>query len=252
MGELQLQLMLRQLESQGVNTAGLKEFLSARMGPGGPSHATYPGVPNELGIVEPPAPPRTPSIGPARPSGWTSGSSYPSYPNEMGMVIEPPAKRGPSIGPAPRSMNIGATMMAGQYPVEMGMVKPGAPQPPMDVQKLLWGADGDPMSNPSNPSVAKPSLPTGGALPALDVPDMNMPMKSAKPAHAPRPAPSAGGKELPFQTFQRLTGQQWSGGKSQAIQDMMNQLGVTGRAGSAEANLALQRALLQNAGNIQE
>lgn len=56
--------------------------------------------------------------------------------------------------------------------------------------------------------------------------------------------------ELPFETFQRLTGQQWTGGRSSLITDMLNRLGITARPGTAAANLALQKALRENVGNI--
>ena len=53
--------------------------------------------------------------------------------------------------------------------------------------------------------------------------------------------------ELPFQTFQRLTGQKWTGGSSAPILAMLRELGITGPAGSAETNTALQEALLRKA-----
>ena len=65
---------------------------------------------------------------------------------------------------------------------------------------------------------------------------------------APTPVRS---KELPYQTFQRLTGERWSGGCSNAITRMLDQFGINARPGSAEANLALQKALLANAKGIQ-
>jgi hypothetical protein len=57
-------------------------------------------------------------------------------------------------------------------------------------------------------------------------------------------------REMPFETFQRLTGMKWHGGASPEVADLMSRLGVEGKAGSAEANLALQKALLANAKNL--
>ena len=50
--------------------------------------------------------------------------------------------------------------------------------------------------------------------------------------------------ELPYQTYQRITGKQWTGGFSPEIKSLYNQYGITAPAGSAEANLALQKALI--------
>lgn len=58
-------------------------------------------------------------------------------------------------------------------------------------------------------------------------------------------------KELPFETFQRLTGQQWTGGRSDTIRQMLQELGIGGEAGTAQTNIALQKALINNAKNIQ-
>lgn len=60
-------------------------------------------------------------------------------------------------------------------------------------------------------------------------------------------------KELPFQTFERLTGQKWGRSSTQnpEIRRMLEHFGISAPVGSAEANLALQKALLANAQNIQ-
>jgi len=49
--------------------------------------------------------------------------------------------------------------------------------------------------------------------------------------------------ELPYQTFERVTGKKWTGGNSADVQSAYQQYGITAPAGSAEANLALQKAL---------
>ncbi|MCX7589383.1 MAG: hypothetical protein N2Z85_00365 [Patescibacteria group bacterium] len=51
--------------------------------------------------------------------------------------------------------------------------------------------------------------------------------------------------ELPYQTYQRLTGKSWPGGTSQEIVNLLKKYGITAQPGSAEANLALQSALLK-------
>lgn len=53
--------------------------------------------------------------------------------------------------------------------------------------------------------------------------------------------------ELPYQTYERITGQKWTGGSSAQVQDAYKQYGVTGTPGSATANLALQKAMLASA-----
>ncbi|MEM5853848.1 MAG: hypothetical protein QW228_05765 [Candidatus Aenigmatarchaeota archaeon] len=51
-------------------------------------------------------------------------------------------------------------------------------------------------------------------------------------------------KEYPYQTYERITGKKWPGGKSPEIVSLLRAYGITAQPGSAEANLALQRALL--------
>jgi hypothetical protein len=50
--------------------------------------------------------------------------------------------------------------------------------------------------------------------------------------------------ELPFQTYQRITQQQWPGGRSPNIVALLNIFGIGYKPGSAEANLQLQYALV--------
>lgn len=50
--------------------------------------------------------------------------------------------------------------------------------------------------------------------------------------------------ELPYQTFERVTGKKWTGGNSPDVQSAYKQYGITAPAGSAEGNLALQKALM--------
>jgi len=50
-------------------------------------------------------------------------------------------------------------------------------------------------------------------------------------------------QELPFQTYQRVTGKKWTGGASPEVVSKLKEFGITSAPGSAEANLALQKQL---------
>ena len=50
-------------------------------------------------------------------------------------------------------------------------------------------------------------------------------------------------KELPFQTFERVTGQQWPGGKSRLVCLMLRLARIDAEPGTSEANLQLQSKL---------
>ena len=51
--------------------------------------------------------------------------------------------------------------------------------------------------------------------------------------------------ELPYQTYERLTAQKWPGGKSKMVRLLLHLLAIREEPGTAEANLLLQRGLLQ-------
>lgn len=53
--------------------------------------------------------------------------------------------------------------------------------------------------------------------------------------------------ELPFQTYERVYGLKWPGGKSETITVLLRTLGVTDPPGSEEANLRMQEILLRRA-----
>lgn len=55
--------------------------------------------------------------------------------------------------------------------------------------------------------------------------------------------------ETPSQTYERVTGKKWTGGTSADIQSAYKQYGITAPAGSAQANLALQKALQSGSGS---
>ena len=60
----------------------------------------------------------------------------------------------------------------------------------------------------------------------------------------PAESTSASGSELPFETYQRLTGQKWTGGSSDPVRALLQELGVSAQPGSSEANMGLQKALM--------
>lgn len=49
--------------------------------------------------------------------------------------------------------------------------------------------------------------------------------------------------ELPYETYERLTGKKWTSGKSADVTSLLNQYGIKAPAGSEQANNELQRAL---------
>ncbi len=67
----------------------------------------------------------------------------------------------------------------------------------------------------------------------------------AVPTQTPNPAPvstAAPAGELPFQTYERVTGQKW--GTPEQMAPILTGHGITAAPGSAEANLALQQKLI--------
>jgi len=51
--------------------------------------------------------------------------------------------------------------------------------------------------------------------------------------------------ELPFQTFERITDFPWPGGRSAIVIGFLRLFRITEKPGSAEANLMLQKKMLQ-------
>lgn len=49
--------------------------------------------------------------------------------------------------------------------------------------------------------------------------------------------------ELPYQTFERVTGQKWPGGRSQEVKALLHIFRIEYPAGSADANISLQACL---------
>jgi len=50
--------------------------------------------------------------------------------------------------------------------------------------------------------------------------------------------------ELPFETYERVTGQKWPGGRSKEIVALLRIFRVAHEPGTAEANLELQRRII--------
>jgi len=212
MDPLQLQLLLRQLQEK------------AKIGPS-PIGKSFP-YPNELGILNTTVPPQEPTIGPAKPT-LSSIMMSGQYPMEMNAGMPP--KRGPSIGPAQSRFGLTSGMAV---PNELGMDIGGE-------QGINPAVDLPPVASPQA-QTAEPLQP----IPADYATDIQSTMKIRTPEA------TAGGKELPYQTFERLTGQKWTGGRSKFVQDILSRLGITAVPGSPEANLALQKALIGNAEGI--
>jgi hypothetical protein len=54
--------------------------------------------------------------------------------------------------------------------------------------------------------------------------------------------------ETPAQTYTRVTGKPWPGGRTEAIQNILKMLGIRDAPGTAEANLRLQKHLIDTYG----
>lgn len=128
---------------------------------------------------------------------------------------------------------------------------------PMDPQYA--GEDTKPTKRVIADEPVSMMLPVGGPMASHDTSEDNplvngtsVPFPIQGSTFGPSAHPLTIGKprELPFETFQRLTGMKWHGGASPEVMDLMNRFGIEGKAGSAEANLALQKALLANAKNV--
>ena len=70
------------------------------------------------------------------------------------------------------------------------------------------------------------------------------PTQQPQPQPQPQTQPQIPAGELPYQTYERTTGKKWTGGLSPEVQSYYKQFGITAPASSAQANLALQQALV--------
>jgi hypothetical protein len=52
--------------------------------------------------------------------------------------------------------------------------------------------------------------------------------------------------ELPFQTYERVLGRPWPGGRSAEVRELLRQYGIAYQPGSDVANLTLQECLVWN------
>lgn len=58
------------------------------------------------------------------------------------------------------------------------------------------------------------------------------------------PMPAGSSRELPYQTYERVLGRKWTGGKSDSVKQMLSNFGITATPGSPQANIELQNVLL--------
>ena len=233
-----------------------------------------PGVASDIPVQAKglPAPPMAPSGGPVAPPAPTPPKSL-----SLGPV--------PSGGPKPLLGGMGAKIGAGPSVVpgvasDIPVMSQGGPAPtapPVMPKSPLLG--GGPAPSGTGMPFVSPDLmppPSPGGTPNIpDNPESMVPLSSSPnspgvngsdlkgllmASHAQGgdsnpeqvSAPEKGtGHELPYQTYERLTGQHWTGGNSEQIQDMLSRLGVEGPGGAASTNLALQKALIANAMNGQ-
>ena len=244
MDPLQMQMLLKQLREKST------------MGPDSDENPDN-WIFTEFGQMRQP-PVKKPTIGPAPNPGLTDGMAVP---NEMGLVVERMMNRPATIGPAPTKTGLTSGLAV---PNELGldMTSPTLGAAPMGGGPAMPVFNDEDPANPAKPA-APPMLGPSPleAIPAERAVDMQDTLgdsgffgEQPEAPTSPAPetaAPKAGGRELPYQTFERLTGQKWSGGRSSAVQDIMSRLGITAVPGSAEANLALQKALMQNAAGIE-
>ena len=124
--------------------------------------------------------------------------------------------------------------------------------PPGDIAKFA----GMPGNNQPAPPPGQPDRSLdfpgrgGGAPPRVGPPGVNDPINvpGGKTMSAPPRPPRGGGEgggggEQAWQTYEKATGKKWTGGNSQQVKELLTLLQIGGKAGSAEANLALQKAL---------
>ena len=155
------------------------------------------------------------------------------------------AKPAPTTSPAPKKPT-GSVGSIGSGNI-MDRLHSSTRMPKWDTGSV---ARPSPIASPSE-KMAMESMPKLPAAPSQspaprDMSDMDNFMNKPGP-----PMPRVSSQELPFETFQRLTGMGWGEGKkSGELARMMEMLGITSKPGSAEANLALQKALMANSKNI--
>ena len=146
----------------------------------------------------------------------------------------------PPVGQRPP---IDARALALKQPVWAGGMPPGYESEPLEpsLPEPYTPVAGNPLFGTSG--FAGP--PRGDILLSGDTPNLSARSAAMEPDIAISPQTKSPTTELPYQTYQRLTGNQWTGGGSETILGLMRRLGVEGKPGAASTNLALQRAMLR-------
>ena len=119
-------------------------------------------------------------------------------------------------------------------------------------------ADAIPVNMPTLPPApfefmgSEPFQPIPSQFAGMEGTDLGVPSEPTSAASTPIPSPAvkapsmgaSSGAELPYQTFEKFTGNKWSGGASPEVMAMLEEMGIQGQAGSADTNLALQKAMM--------
>ena len=214
MNPLILQMLLAELRKRGVPEDALADYIDS------PESQAL------LAQIQATSP-QSPTISPAMPVG---PQSNPMAPVGRGAALGPPQPFSPNA-PVVRGP-IGST---GSSNFDVGMPKlPPAPfefmgsEPFQPIPSQFAGMEGTDLGAPSAPtSAASTPIPS----PAVKASGVGMGMGNS-------------GAELPYQTFEKFTGNKWSGGASPEVMALLEELGVQGQAGSADTNLALQKAMM--------
>ena len=147
----------------------------------------------------------------------------------------------PIFNPAPRSMGPPSPPMMGapQAPPDRHFPMMDAGPAPVDpdlANKILR----DVMGSRDNRFLVMPERVDPGMLSTAE-------HGHTEPDHSGKDIVKKKTIELPYQTFQRLTGKQWTGpGGGEEVASMLRHFGIVEPQGSAAANLALQKALIDN------
>lgn len=173
-------------------------------------------------------------------------------PRKSGDIQLPmPGGRPPGQAPAggaPQLSNMGGGPAAGAASGAPPVMQAGPPgdAPPTGARSADFGGASRGPAMPSRGDLTRFAAGGAGAPPPAigggGAPMMQAVPPSA-PGGAPRPAgPRARGDEA-WKTYENATGKKWTGGGSDEVQQLVRQLQIGGKAGSAEQNLALQKAL---------
>ena len=166
----------------------------------------------------------------------------------------------PPLAEATPPTDFAMPMPGGTPPSQMGQRPPGAPQltggppvsgpppgapPPKPFLNTQTNLGLPVPGAPRTGGYTPPAAAGGGAPPpsgGVPLPGPATPPSGGAPPTAPPAGPRARGEEA-WQTYEKATGKKWGGGGSDQVQQLIRQLQIGGKAGSAEQNLALQKAL---------